>query len=330
MTEKPLISIIVAVYNVEKYLPECIESICAQTYTNLEIILVDDGSTDGCPQICDGYAKKDPRIRVIHKKNGGVSSARNVGLDTAKGDYIGFVDSDDCIEPEMYQRMLSVCEAELADMCMCRYMTADEFSVRSVDASGYGQKKAILTGAALLKKLAYSVDNNYAVVWNKLIRKQIMCQLKFIEGKQHEDEHIIHHLYGACGKVVLLGEPLYVYRFRSGSVMREKISLKRLDAMDAYADRVNYLLARNDNELAAHVLVRAIALLVRLCQGMESVDAQTREKISSVRKVFCQLRKKIPDKSLSTRDKIKLFLGLQALPVYGLILRIRNHLTKVE
>lgn len=117
----PLISVIVPVYKVEEYLPQCIESILAQTYRNLEIILIDDGSPDRCPQICDEYARKDPRICVIHQKNQGVSAARNAGLERATGDYIGFVDGDNSISPVMYENLLKLIEQYRVQIAMCRF-----------------------------------------------------------------------------------------------------------------------------------------------------------------------------------------------------------------
>ena len=130
---KPLISVIVPVYNVEKYLGKCVDSILAQTYENLEIILVEDGTRDGCGAICDAYAAKDPRVRVIHKENGGLSSARNAGMDIARGEYFGFVDSDDWIEPETYETLLNLAEKYNADLVSgSRYDVAEPTGERTL------------------------------------------------------------------------------------------------------------------------------------------------------------------------------------------------------
>lgn len=127
-----MISTIIPVYNVDNYLPKCVDSIINQTYKNLEIILVDDGSLDRCPDICDEYAKKDKRIIVIHKKNGGLSDARNAGLEIAKGEYISFIDSDDYINEHMYEDMLSAIENVDADLCICGYdRVNDDGEIRS-------------------------------------------------------------------------------------------------------------------------------------------------------------------------------------------------------
>ena len=130
---KDLISVIIPIYNVEKYLNKCIDSIINQTYKNLEIILVDDGSPDNCPQICDEYAKKDNRIKVIHKKNGGVSSARNVGLINSTGNYIGFIDPDDYIEPIMYEKLLKVLKESNTLVSMCGFYKIKDNKIIKID-----------------------------------------------------------------------------------------------------------------------------------------------------------------------------------------------------
>ena len=149
--EKPLLSIIVPVYNVENYLQKCIDSILAQTLTDFELILVDDGSPDGCPALCDAAAAKDARVRVIHQKNGGLSAARNAGLDVARGAWIGFVDSDDYIAPEMYEKLYRAVQSTGADLALCDYAKVDEAGVPCVQTHAAVPQKS-LTGRELLQK----------------------------------------------------------------------------------------------------------------------------------------------------------------------------------
>ena len=151
--EKPLLSIIVPVYKVENYLQKCIDSILAQTFTDFELILVEDGSPDGCPALCDAAAAKDARIRVLHQKNGGLSAARNAGLDVARGEWIGFVDSDDYIAPEMYETLYKAVQSTGADLALCDYAEVDEAGrpAMSADARS-GLKKRIFAGQELLKR----------------------------------------------------------------------------------------------------------------------------------------------------------------------------------
>ena len=163
-----LISVIIPIYNVEAYLDECIASVIAQTYSNLEIILVDDGSPDNCPQMCDEWAAKDSRIRVIHKENGGLSDARNAGIDIATGEYIAFVDSDDWIEPEMYEIMLAALKNENADICACNILSC--FPERR---NAWGCEEYTVGGSAEILSLLYR-DTAYPVsALNKLYHRKL-------------------------------------------------------------------------------------------------------------------------------------------------------------
>lgn len=229
-TENPMISVIVPVYNAERYLEKCVDSILAQTHENLEVILVDDGSTDGSAAICDGYAKKDSRIVVIHKENGGQSSARNRGLDICRGEYIGFVDSDDSIKPDMYRAMLEKLLETGSDMAVCgaRLSNGDEWH------SEY-------SGQIIDRKTLYLAYINYKsthlVVWDKLCRREIWCgdvPLRFPEGMINEDLYIMGDLTERCEKAVFLREAYYDYLiFREGSTSGGGFSAKKLDLITA-------------------------------------------------------------------------------------------------
>lgn len=177
----PEISIIVPVYKVEKYLDRCVESILNQTFTDFELILVDDGSPDNCPQMCDEWEKKDERIRVIHKENGGVSVARNVGLDNAKGNFIGFVDSDDWILPDMYQTLYELIENGKYDISICGIVRTIE--EKYIDTLRSSEEKYIYSKEEYLKKIlkVKTQDSNHYPC-NKLYRKEVMDNVKFPEG----------------------------------------------------------------------------------------------------------------------------------------------------
>ena len=181
--EKPLLSIIVPVYKVENYLQKCIDSILAQTFTDFELILVDDGSPDGCPALCDAAAAKDARVRVIHQKNGGLSAARNAGLDVARGAWIGFVDSDDYIAPEMYEKLYRAVQSTGADLALCDYAKVDEAGVPGVQTHVPVPQKS-LTGRELLQKAYWTTAQ---IAWNKLYRRTIFAQLRYPVGKLNED-----------------------------------------------------------------------------------------------------------------------------------------------
>lgn len=234
-----LISIIVPVYKVEEYLDKCIESIVNQTYTNLEIILVDDGSPDNCPKMCDKWAEKDNRIKVIHKENGGLSDARNAGLSVATGDFIAFVDSDDYIESDMYEKLLSVIINTSSDISVCnlRYVYVNESTALCNKIN-----TELITEYTTEEAMSALIDDKIRqVVWNKLYRTEIIKDVNFDVGKYHEDEFWSYKAIGSANKIATIDYTGYNYLQRSGSIMGNSYSLKRLDAVEAKCLRQEYL-----------------------------------------------------------------------------------------
>lgn len=225
----PLLSIIVPVYKVENYLPKCIDSILAQTFTDFELILVEDGSPDNCPVLCDAAAAKDARVRVIHQKNGGLSAARNAGLDVARGAWIGFVDSDDYIAPEMYEALYHAVQSTRADLALCDYAEVDEAGapcpLMHVSLSGVE-----LTGQELLKRASGLMVQ---LAWNKLYRRAVFAQLRYPEGKLNEDLFLIPEVCLQIQKAVVVPKVLYYYVQRSGSIMGKNKTLRHYDAAEA-------------------------------------------------------------------------------------------------
>lgn len=232
-----LISVIVPVYQVENYLNQCIESIIDQTYTNLEIILIDDGSKDNCPQICDEWSIKDKRITVIHKKNGGLSDARNVGLDIAKGKYIAFIDSDDWVDSRYIELLYSSLINSEADISACSIQKV--YDADSVDPYNLNPQLQLATPKEAIKDILY--DRRFkTVAWNKLYSEEILAGERFLVGKIHEDEFFSYKVFDKTKKLVFIDAPLYKYRQRSGSIMSSP-SLKHLDSLDAYLNRIKFL-----------------------------------------------------------------------------------------
>ena len=212
--DKALISIIVPVYKVEEYLDECVKSILGQTYDNLEVILVDDGSPDNCPDMCDKWALKDERAKVIHKENAGASAARNAGLNVATGEYIGFVDSDDYIAPEMYETMLSALENSDKKMAMCAACRVNPdgsiiYYLPKCKRTLYTAKQAV--DAMLYGELDVSV-------WSKLFCREVFEGLRFPEGEINEEIPLIVPTSVASNGVVRVDKIFYYYRVREGSI----------------------------------------------------------------------------------------------------------------
>ncbi len=241
----PLISVIVPVYNVEDYLRECVDSILNQTFRDFELILVDDGSKDNCPSICDEYVKKDERVVVIHKKNGGLSSARNTGLDIHKGEFVSFIDSDDIVDKRFLEILYSAFTADV-DFTMCKFK--------------FFSKKIILPQNREERNFEYISENDFWLrhfgggnkpsCCNKIFKSYIFDRLRFKEGTTSEDEYIMHHITSRCKKVAFLNDELYFYRMRDSSithsrqekdVVRLKISIL-LDRCRLYFNTNNELL----------------------------------------------------------------------------------------
>ena len=241
-----LISVIVPVYKVEQYLDKCVESIVNQTYRNLEIILVDDGSPDNCPAMCDGWAKKDDRIKVIHKANGGLSDARNAGIAVASGEFIGFVDSDDWVAPFFYERLISMLIDNDCDISACGIEKVNEGQQPKLRDAPYSVN-CIGGEEALHDLICGSITQ---VVWNKLYRRETIDGIPFAKGKFHEDEFWSYQVFGKADRIAIADFNGYYYLQRTGSIMGEGYSLKRLDAVEAKCERQRYLEA-NFPELVA-------------------------------------------------------------------------------
>jgi glycosyltransferase involved in cell wall biosynthesis len=227
-----LISVIIPIYKVEEYLDACVTSVVNQTYTNLEIILVDDGSPDNCPQMCDKWANRDSRIKVIHNENGGLSDARNAGIDICTGAYIAFVDSDDYIKPDMIKQLYAALIRENADIAACGILTCE-----GKKQTAWGCKNIIGTPEEIYA-LLYN-DTAYPVAaWNKLYRRCCWEALRFPVGKTCEDAFTTYQLIHNARRIVMISEALYCYRIRPGSIMTSSFSLKKMDEEEAW--RCNY------------------------------------------------------------------------------------------
>lgn len=232
-----LISVIVPIYKVENYLDRCVKSIVEQTYPNLEIILVDDGSPDQCPKLCDEWAKKDQRIKVIHKENGGLSDARNAGMKIMTGDYVSYIDSDDWVAEDMYETMLDAIKKNHADICECGFERTSEMIENT--------RKQQDDHAIILEKenalLAVVEEKIQPVVWNKLYKREIVKTLCFEVGKYNEDEFFTYKAIEKAEKIVQIPYIGYYYFFREDSIINETYTIRRLDGLEARYERMKYL-----------------------------------------------------------------------------------------
>lgn len=233
-----MISVIVPIYKVEPYLKRCLDSLLAQTYTKFELILVEDGSPDRCGEICEDYARRDPRIRVIHKRNGGLSDARNAGLAAAAGEYIAFVDSDDWVSPDYLRVLLEVLETSGSEICECEVRrTAGE---EDTEYGASPEKTETYETEEALKELIYD-RVFHQQVWNKLYKKRCLENVLFPVGKTNEDEFWTYRVFGNADRIAKTNQVLYYYFQRGGSIMGETYNMRRLDALEAKQERQEYI-----------------------------------------------------------------------------------------
>lgn len=280
VSREDLISVIVPVYNTEQYLERCVNSIVDQTYRNLEIILVDDGSTDRSPRMCDEYAQKDGRIKVVHKVNGGLSDARNAGLQAATGTYIGYVDSDDWIEPQMYQRMYEACIEHQAQVAVCRYA---KIYRDHVDREGNGQV-TVFDREGILK--AYLADQPeyvvYNSVWSKLFAREVVEGVLFPVGKNSEDIMYTTKAFCKLEKAVYIDECLYDYVLdREGSIMNvnrtQRMFQDEIPFWREHITCIREMVSKDMGDMAAYYFYRRLlSYYMELAVGEETRTAAKR------------------------------------------------------
>lgn len=271
--DKPKISVIIPVYKVEPYLRKCLDSIVNQTYRNLEIILVDDGSPDNCGAICDEYAARDERIQVIHKPNGGVSSARNVGLAAATGEWLGWVDSDDWIEADMYEVLLKGAKKYGADIAVCSRM---EIFKNERIFRGWQEEKSLDRKAGLELLLENDVMQNYCA--DKLFRKSLWDGIAFPEGRTFEDIAVMYRLFERAERVICLPGAKYNYAQRAGSIVSDITLENRLNHYRAARERYEDMKERWP-ELEELLLAQCAASAIGIWCGYYKNPRQVREKV---------------------------------------------------
>ncbi len=239
------ISIIVPIYRVEKYLGKCIESILAQTFKDFEVILVDDGSPDRCGDICEEYALKDSRIKVLHKENGGLSDARNAGIEIAQGEYLAFIDSDDYVAPDMYDALYCLAQEYHADMVICNAVLVDEVAEAIYkDCSDI----YVMNSEEALKQMIFK--RLFAVnAWNKIYRRELFSKIRYPKGMLYEDFATTYKLIDCCNNIVYTPSEKYAYVQRSGSIMGQTGYRMKSDKVIIASEMIDYLQEKKDFNL---------------------------------------------------------------------------------
>ena len=244
------ISVIVPVYKVEQYLHRCLDSILNQTFTGFEIILVDDGSTDGSGEICDRYAAKYNNIKVIHKENGGLSSARNAGLEIAKGKYIMFVDSDDMIHSKTLEKQLSILHETDADAVICSFQRFFDEKEIDISSDKISSKITVFSGSDVEKQMFTNTDvSNYVSSCGKIFKRELFNDISFPVGRLFEDEFTTYKIYYKCKKIAVTDDIHYFYYINTNGITGTLNINKRFDEYDAQFERIQFFKENNCSEL---------------------------------------------------------------------------------
>lgn len=320
MMNTPLISVIVPIYNVEDYLHRCVDSIINQTYKNLEIILVDDGSPDNCGRICDEYAKKDSRIVVIHRKNGGLSAARNSGLEICKGEYIGFVDSDDCIHPQMYELLYNDIKTHNTLLSFCQPNMCKKQVVNSIEIN----KETICYKSSYVLKKALKEDIWWSAC-SKLFHKSLFNTIRFPEGRTNEDYPITVQIFDNCENIAVNYNKLYNYCLRSGSIARSAFNPQKFDKIESARDVYEYIQIHQP-ELAEpaqrNLLASCIGLLINIIEAKTNQYKEKELMIYSI--IHDNFFSGIRNKYLTKSQKVLLFAARTHPSVFNLIYQLSN------
>lgn len=327
-----LISIIVPVYNVEKYLQKCVGSIINQTYQNIEIILIDDGSTDNSGKVCEELKDRDSRIRVIHKENGGLSSARNKGISVAKGRYLGFIDSDDYIEKEMFGSLYEAIKRTGKDVACCGRIV-DIFGEYSNTEFSLAQEQ-VFTKTEAIKEVLY-LETIDVSACDKLYKRELFKEIRYPEGKISEDAAVIFEILEASNGVVHVGKPFYHYVFRNNSITKSKYSEKKYDVINNLK-KTQIFIENNHPELVkcfnAYCAISTSALIIDMAQDKEA-KRKYKDHYKEYRKVFNSgVWDAVTSRQINTKMRIRLLaikthtiaLFFRGRRVYALFRRLRE------
>lgn len=310
--KEPLISVIVPVYKVENYLEVCLRSIVNQTYENIEIILVDDGSPDRCPQICDSWKKRDNRIKVIHQNNSGGGQARNRALDVARGEFIAFVDSDDYIALTMLEFLYNQFSEEV-DIVECGYCITENDDVLFDDKNITYECKVFDTEEAMRENIRDRIFRQ--LIWNKMYRKNIIGNIRFPIGSKIDDEFWTYRVLGNARKLIYTSKVLYAYRQQENSVMHLLSPERRLQSIEAKIQRHNYIIKYMPNLEA-----ESLSNLWFTCiyQGQLAMRRMNEKEYQHILKKLKQIMQLYPIKGDLSKipGKAKLWLRMASISFY--------------
>lgn len=318
-----LISVVVPIYNVENFLEKCVDSILSQTYSNLEIILINDGSQDNCLKICRNYELKDSRIIVIDKKNGGLSSARNAGIDKATGKYIMFIDSDDYIEKNMVEKLYNNISLNDADISICNFF----FTYKNENKRNKAILNTTIDDESKFSYLYGKYSLQTIISWNKLYKKELFNEIRYPDGLIHEDQYIICDLLDKSKKInYMTDEFLYYYVQRDNSIM-STFNINRFDVIKGLNRRIEFFESKKYNMLINRTKVEKIQLLYQLLKESKksTVEDKNKDIIKAEEIDFKNTCCELKGAKIDVKSKIKLIL-IEKLPnIYDFLKREKKN-----
>ena len=283
-----LISVIIPVYNVEKFLPYSLDRVINQTYKNLEIILINDGSTDNSKAICKQYEEKDNRIKIINQKNQGAAVARNTGLDNASGKYIGFVDSDDVISLEFYTGLYKLLKETDSDISECASVQISEddlfnknYKFDNIDNIDFITTNSLGALNRINSEEIY-ITGKSIVVWNKLYKRQLFNDIRFPIGKKYEDDLTTYKIFNKINKLASTEKVLYNYVQRKNSLMHKEFSMDRLEALEVFDNYEHFFKEYNNRYLYVKCLVRYLRILYTILEELYNSQYKEKEKVKNI------------------------------------------------
>lgn len=324
MEKLPLVSIVTPVYNVEKFLPQCIESVQAQTFPDWELILVDDGSTDGSGDICDRYAAADSRIRVVHKSNSGQADSRNIGISMARAELVGFVDSDDWIEPRMYEILYNTLMDNGADISICGYFMS---YVGSEKPFGDGGAQFVLSGREALDKILDDREIR-SFLWDKLFKREMITE-KFPESYYYEDYSTLFKWFANAGKVAIRAIPLYHYRQRAGSTDHDCDPRKKYHFFLAEQERFRFLKSRRILlERSREFQAKVVQCGIQEIKGIARTEGYGDNAMRYIRRIRSDIQQYLPVKirEIGVQRYIRLLMLQHYLWLYVRAMRAERHI----
>ncbi len=319
-----LISVVLPIYNVEKYLDKCIQTVCNQTYKNLEIILVDDGSPDNCPKMCEEYAKHDSRIQVIHKKNGGLSDARNAGIKKATGKYITFIDSDDYVALDYVEFLYQTIKKANSQMAIAAHQVLYD-SGKVIEKATH--ENSVLTPKEVLERILYDEGIDLSA-WGKLYETQLFQTVQFPKGRVFEDAATTYRLVDECTTIAVHSESKYYYIIRGNSITNATFSPKKMDLVLSTREMAEYTKKKYPElESAANrrLMYAYLSTLSQLAKSKEKFPKEEKELMTYIKK---QGNAVLRDKRAKKRDKLGIIFAKLGFPAYCFFWKMYLKITK--